>query len=566
MAESAVQQADDHRSHDDFWSLVIKFQLPPVGCMCACRVPRYDDSEVKFSKPIAGQRSVLERPQQEPFVLQPASDLKTVRPGGLGHSSLAIDNPGRIEDFYDIDRSKPVGEGGFSSVWRAAKKDSRGASGGGGRRFAVKTVPKATMLNVDRLWQEIEFMKIMDHPNIVKLYESFEGRFNFYLVMELCAGGELFDRIAAKAKSGGFKESQAAAVMVQIFRMLRYMHNNKVCHRDLKPENFLFQTQDPIEQTLLKLIDFGFAHTFGPGQVIASKVGTPAYLAPEVLTGRYDHRCDMWSCGVIMYLMLCGSPPFAGKNSEAILAKVARGDVKFKQSSWDRVSIQAKDLVKNLLALNPADRWSAEQALNDEWVRLTSSSESATLSEDIVRNLGNFRSVGRLKKAALQVVALQLRDDQLVDLRKTFETLDTDGDGSLTANEMREGLLRAGFRDLPDQLNELVEGADLDGSGGIDYTEFLAATIDKRIYSKEAVLWDAFAFFDRDGSGTISGTELEQVLGDSRIQGIYDGQSFAEIVKEVDCDGDGEIDFREFVRMMTGRNRSQLSTVSHASC
>merc|ERR1719343_1402942 len=139
-------------------------------------------------------------------------------------------------------------------------------------------------------------MKMLDHPNIIKLYESFEDHRNIYLVMELAGGGELFDRII---DSGHFTEVQCAILMQQIVRAIYYMHENHVCHRDLKPENFLFTTKEKIEKTSLKIIDFGLAHEFDENTVLTTKAGTPYYVAPQVLQGKYDQAADLWSCGVI---------------------------------------------------------------------------------------------------------------------------------------------------------------------------------------------------------------------------------------------------------------------------
>merc|ERR1712032_368473 len=286
--------------------------------------------------------------------------------------------------------------------------------------------------------QEIAIMKMMDHPNIVKLFETFEDHRNIYLVMELCSGGELFDRII---DAGHFTEVQAAILMQQILRAMFYMHENHICHRDLKPENFIFQTKDPIEKTLLKIIDFGLSCKFEPGQVLTTKAGTPYYVAPQVLAGKYDHQSDMWSCGVIMFVLLCGYPPFYGETDADVLSKVRLGNFSFNAADWKNVSEDAKNLIRMLLKMNPRDRYTAEQALNHEWVKNKApNATNMTLQEGFVDNLRGFRSQNKLKKAALQCIATQLDDGQIKKLRETFMALDGNGDGSLTANEMKEGL------------------------------------------------------------------------------------------------------------------------------
>merc|ERR1712032_1235125 len=279
--------------------------------------------------------------------------------------------------------------------------------------------------------QEIAIMKMMDHPNIVKLFETFEDHRNIYLVMELCSGGELFDRII---DAGHFTEVQAAILMQQILRAMFYMHENHICHRDLKPENFIFQTKDPIDKTLLKIIDFGLSCKFEPGQVLTTKAGTPYYVAPQVLAGKYDHQSDMWSCGVIMFVLLCGYPPFYGETDADVLSKVRLGNFSFNAADWKNVSEDAKNLIRMLLKMNPKDRYTAEQALNHEWVKdKAPKAKNISIGAQMFDNLKSFRSQNKLKKAALHIIAGQLNEDQIKALRETFMALDHNGDGLLTS-------------------------------------------------------------------------------------------------------------------------------------
>merc|ERR1712224_720468 len=276
---------------------------------------------------------------------------------------------------------------------------------------ACKSINKSQMKNMDRFKQEIALMKIMDHPNIIKLYETFEDHRNIYLIMELCVGGELFDRII---EAGPFTESQAATLMQQIIRAIYYMHENHVCHRDLKPENFLFMTKEPIENNLLKIIDFGLSCKFEAGQVLSTKAGTPYYVAPQVLAGKYDHLSDVWSCGVIMYVLLCGYPPFFGETDSEVLSKVRLGAFSFNAADWKNVSDDAKNLIRMLLKMNPRDRYTAEQALNHEWIKNKApKATGGALESKMVDNLRGFRSQNKLKKAAITIIANQLDEKQI---------------------------------------------------------------------------------------------------------------------------------------------------------
>jgi len=472
-----------------------------------------------------------------------SSEIKkdNVASGGLRHADFIIDNKGKITEFYDVDKKK-LGEGSYGTV-------SKGVNKATGVSRAVKSISKAQMKNLDRFKAEIAIMKIMDHPNIIKIYESFEDHRNIYLVLELCTGGELFDRII---DAGHFTEVQAAITMQHMFRALFYMHENHLTHRDLKPENFLFTTKEPLEKCALKVIDFGLACKFTEGQVLTTKAGTPYYVAPQVLAGKYDMSADLWSLGVIMYVVLCGYPPFYGENDADVLAKVRLGNFSFNAADWKSVSEDAKNLIRNLLKMNPRDRYTAEQALNHVWVRNKApKSQNVALQDSLVANLRGFRSQNKLKKAALHVIASQLGENQIKGLRDTFMKLDNNGDGLLTVAEMKEGLLSCGLKEIPADLAQIMKEVDSDGSGVIDYTEFLAATLDKKVYMAEDVCWQAFRVFDRNGDGKICKNEIAMILNDDDVKAEAAGD-MAALMAEIDTDGDGEIDFQEFMAMMRG--------------
>jgi len=459
--------------------------------------------------------------------------------GGFNTGNLVMERAGKISDFYSLDK-KRLGEGSYGFVSKAKNKSTEAIR-------ACKTIRKAALKNSDDLKREIAVMKQLDHPNICKLYESFEDHKHIYLIIELCTGGELFDRII---EVGHLSEAQCANLMQKMLRAIFYMHELHLTHRDLKPENFLFTNKDPIEKSTLKLIDFGLARSFKTGQMLTTKAGTPYYVAPQVLAGKYTEMADIWSLGVIMYVMLCGYPPFYGDTDQEVLEKVRAGVVVFQAADWKGISEDAKILIKNLLKMNDKDRYTAEQALNHEWIKNTApTSENVSIRPGFVDKLRGFRSTNKLKKAALQAIANNLGDSQIQNLRQVFEALDENGDGLLTAAELRAGLEKSGLTEVPGDLQSILEGIDTDGSGVIDYTEFLAATIDRKSYMKEDALWAAFRVFDRDGNGSISKAELALVLGDENVTSMY-AKDMAEIMKDVDTNGDGEIDFEEFKAMM----------------
>merc|ERR1711972_763946 len=252
-----------------------------------------------------------------------------------------------------------------------------------------------------------------------------------------------------------------------------------------------------------------------------------------------------------MYVLLCGYPPFHGETDAEVLSKVRLGNFSFNAADWKNVSEDAKNLIRMLLKMNPRDRYTAEQALNHEWIKNKApKATGAKLQDNFVDNLRGFRSQNKLKKAALHIIANQLNEDQIKALRETFMQLDGNGDGKLTVNEVKEGIQKAGLKEIPADLQQIMEDVDSDGSGVIDYTEFLAATLDKKIYMQEDVCWQAFKMFDKNNDGNISKEELKQVLGDGDVKDTVGADTVKILLGEVDGNGDGFIDFQEFMEMM----------------
>jgi len=454
----------------------------------------------------------------------------------LSREMFIMRNTGVIDDYYDIDST--VGQGTFGTV-------HRGTHNATGSSRAVKIIPRRKADSSARVREEVSIMKLLDHPNIIRLYETFEDCDSMYLVMELCRGGELFDRILAQ---GSLSERQAAMVLQHALRAVAHMHQKDIAHRDLKPENFLFSSDGPIEQNVLKIVDFGTACVAGPDTIMNSLVGTRYYVAPQVVMRRYDRKCDEWSCGAIMYTLLSGDPPFSGRTDREVLQKVRLGKYTFDAAAWKSVSEEAKQLIRMLMNANGRARWSASQALGHAWIRRQPPQASPTSLEAkgrIMQNLQSFHEQNRLKKAALQIIAGQLNDDQGRRLMEAFTSLDTDGDGLLSFEEVREGLRKASFEDMEKDVERVVRGIDVNFSGTIDYTEFVAAALDRSQGISERDCRSAFVVFDLDGDGKITIEEITQVLDHGTPN-----TSSMELVRSFDSDGDGSIDFEEFKAMM----------------
>lgn len=445
----------------------------------------------------------------------------------------------KITDLYDCEKKK-LGAGAFGSVCKVVSKSTK-------LTRAMKTCPKPMVKNVDVIWKEVAFMKRLDHPNIIKIYDTFEDARNVYLIMEICTGGELFDRILEMTN---FTEGQAAVIMQQALRGVFYMHSKRIVHRDLKPENFLLTTKEPVEKTILKIIDFGLAHDFAPaGEFLRTRTGSAYYVAPQVLDGKYTEAADMWSFGVILYVLLCGYPPFEGETDPEIFAKVKTGEFEFKPEEWSAVSDDAKDLIRQMLSFDEKVRHTAGQALKHTWMEQKAPKAQMQRRGSFVKNLRAFQSQNKFKKAALQVIANQMSEQQIKSLRETFIALDANGDGLLTIAELRDGIGKLGLEQVPTDLQQIMEHVDANSSGCIDYTEFISASMDKKTYLQEDVCWAAFRIFDKNGDGKICKEEIAAVLADGELKDMVAGD-LAQIMQDCDADGDGEIDFQEFMAMM----------------
>jgi len=476
---------------------------------------------------------------------KPETPTKKAARETFGTSSFIFENTKRrLADDWAV-RNGQIGQGGYGLVVVGVHRKTNVTR-------AIKQISKGSVKNIERFKQEIAIMKQMDHPNVIKLYETYESTKTIHLVMELCLGGELFDRIIQMKK---FNEKQAATMMQAMLRSLAYMHENRIMHRDLKPENFLLVEgkEVPIENATLKIIDFGLSARFCPSKPEATtKAGTPYYVAPEVLTGRYTCACDVWSAGVIMYVMLSGHPPFYGADDNEVLSKVKKSLYTFSPKEWSHISPESINLIKKMLCTNPATRITAKDALKHVWIEHKAPNATGDLSlvEGFTERLRNFTYKTNLQKAAIHVIARSLSEDQIRQARDLFTALDEDNSGSLSVDEIRHGFSKMG-QAIPDDLQKMFDASDCNGDSEIQYTEFLASALDSKLWSRREALVPVFEVFDHDKDGWIDIEELRRILVSDELQEFGDTRSTCEeVMKAVDLDGDGKISFDEFFQMM----------------
>ncbi|OIT01584.1 PREDICTED: calcium-dependent protein kinase 17-like isoform X1 [Nicotiana attenuata] len=446
-----------------------------------------------------------------------------------------------VRTTYTI--GKELGRGQFGVTHLCTHKQS-------GEQFACKTIAKRKLVNKEDIEDVRREVQIMHHltgqPNIVELKGAYEDKHSVHLVMELCAGGELFDRIIAK---GHYTERAAASLLRTIVQIVHTCHSMGVIHRDLKPENFLLLNKD--ENAPLKATDFGLSVFYKQGDVFKDIVGSAYYIAPEVLKRRYGPEVDIWSIGVMLYILLCGVPPFWAENENGIFNAILRGHIDFSSDPWPSISNGAKDLVRKMLTIDPRQRLTAMQVLNHSWIKEDGEAPDTPLDNAVLHRLKQFRAMNKFKKVALRVIAGCLSEEEIMGLKQMFKSMDADNSGSITIEELKQGLAKQGTKLSDYEIKQLMEAADADGNGTIDYEEFITATMHMNRMDKEEHLYTAFQYFDKDHSGYISREELEQAL---REFGMNDENDLREIIDEVDTDHDGRINYDEFVAMMKKGN------------
>uniref|UniRef100_A0A0E0BQM0 non-specific serine/threonine protein kinase n=1 Tax=Oryza glumipatula TaxID=40148 RepID=A0A0E0BQM0_9ORYZ len=414
-----------------------------------------------------------------------------------------------------------------------------------GERLACKSISKRKLrssVDVEDVRREVAIMRSLPaHANVVRLREAFEDADAVHLVMEVCEGGELFDRIVAR---GHYTERAAAAVMRTIMDVVQHCHKNGVMHRDLKPENFLYANAS--ENSPLKVIDFGLSVCFKPGARFNEIVGSPYYMAPEVLKRNYGQEIDIWSAGVILYILLCGVPPFWAETDEGIAQAIIRSHIDFQREPWPKVSDNAKDLVRRMLDPNPYTRLTAQQNEEHPWIQNASAAPNIPLGEAVRSRLKQFTVMNKFKKKALLVVAEYLPTEELDAIRELFNMLDTKKKGHLTLEELRKGLQVIGHNIHDTDVDMLMEAADIDGNGILDCKEFVTVSIHLKKIRSEEHLPKVFSFFDKNGSGYIEIEELKEALSPRGDQ-----KSIDDIFLDVDIDKDGKISYEEFELMMS---------------
>ena len=468
---------------------------------------------------------------------------------------------GDITQFYEV--QKKIGEGAYGKIYKVRNKQS-------GDIRAMKQVTKSKIQDMGKFQTEIKILSMLDHPNIVRLFEVIEDDKYYNLLEELCTGGELLTR----AQKTELKEKDIARIFYQIISGVAYIHGMGIAHRDLKLENILFSTENPMSP--IKIIDFGFSvfmdknneklkedkkdkdnensdpKKFGFKR-LKSKVGTLYYISPEIIKGNYDEKCDIWACGVILYILLAGYPPFSGNTDKEVYNLITNLKYDFDKERWKNISKYAKELIKNMLT--PAkNRFSAKQVLASKWFEIKLKDNIDGNINNILdyRRINKYKNYNKLKKAILTFIASRLSCEESSKLREIFLNMDEDKNGYISFEDFRKYVINEyDIDDLIENEEELkkgFEGVDIDHNNQIDYTEFLAANLDEKIFLKNEKLKEAFRIFDINDNGVIKRDDIIRVL---KLEKLENKNELADkIIEENDYDKDGKINFLDFVKIM----------------
>jgi calcium-dependent protein kinase len=466
----------------------------------------------------------------------------------------------RIADDYEV-TDEVLGQGLCGDVVVGTNRVD-------GRFYAVKTMSKESpkRSKIQQIVTEVEIHLSLDHPNITRVFDVYESEASVTMVSELCEGGELYASLQDKHV---YSDREAAEVTRQMLRVLCHLHARSIVHRDLKLENFLYQSKNPHEQMKkylgelqenngknvhaeapqLKLIDFGFARHWDPSTLMLTSCGSAEYVSPDVLCGEgYTDKCDLWSIGVIVWMLLTGYPPFHG-DRRTMMSKIKQGRPDWShQGRWKSVAHDARDFVKRLLVKDPEERSDARTALQHPWlvhsapkVELSSQCGNSALSA-----IRRYVAGSKLRRVALQFLVQQLDAKETRELRKLFLSMDRDSSGWISAQEFSDALKQFEYRGYRDNQEDYFAAVCSNGEQRIYYSDFLAASIDVSETSHKAALQRTFAHFDFDQSGSIGVDDLRSYVGED-----FENTPISDVAREALPKG-AEIYFNDFIKVAKG--------------
>ena len=440
------------------------------------------------------------------------------------------------KDYFILNK---LGKGSFGTVFKVAHKKT-------GQNRAMKVIKKDTVKLQDddkKFLKEIEILRNTDHMNIIKIYEYFEDDTNYYVITEIIDGGELLECIV---KLPNFNEGHIIKIMNQLLSAVTYLHKNNITHRDLKPENILVDSISN-DNISIKVIDFGTCNYVTKNKNLKLKVGSPYYIAPEVLDGNYNEKCDIWSCGCILYVLLAGYPPFNAETTKDLFDEIRKGKYELTGYEWESVSSEAKDLIKKMLNKKYQSRISSLLCLEHPFLKKEiDEGQKSKETKKILKNLKNFQNQDKLQQATIAYIVHFLTPaNEFEQLKETFKSLDKNNDGTLSMDEIKIGFEKMfGPASSEMELEKLLEELDANGDGSVSYEEFLRMVMNKAKLLNEKNLKLCFEAFDENKDNKLSADEIKKALG------AKDNDYVRQLINLIDDNNNSEIDFEEFKQLM----------------
>ena len=404
----------------------------------------------------------------------------------------------------------------------------------------------------NRFRSEVLLLQLLDHPNILKVYELYEDRRYFYQISEALNGGYMLEDVKIKGKRN-ISEQLAANILLQVLKALAYCHSRGIVHRNLRTESIVLQSAPQEGSVHVLLTGFGSASLLSVRDKLALKISSAVYFAPEALLYEPSEKADIWSCGVILHMLLCGNPPFNGPTDDTILEQIAsEQSVTFPQPLWVGVSADAINLLRGMLTKHPSARLTLAECLNHSWLSANLKSQAQDPKPVIraLRHLKAFEAKTYLKRTILSFMSAHIdTPEETKSLRDAFSAMDNNADGLLSKQELLEAYCGIMSREEATYVAEKVMWCvDLNGDGFLDYSEFMLAAKNHKNLMTSTNLRAIFSQFDSNSNGKISFSEFQSALNSHKLK--TDDQMWATIMREVDSDGDGELNLKEFSQLM----------------
>jgi calcium-dependent protein kinase len=444
---------------------------------------------------------------------------------------FAQENIKKINQNYFMTQNL-LGRGSFGEVREAKHLPTN-------QMRAVKIIVKKrfSLQLRKKLMKEITILKSLDHPNIVKIYEYFQDNECIYIVMELVKGKELFQYIV---ENPSVTEETAAVIFRQLLSAISYLHATEIVHRDIKPENIIFDGK------IVKLIDFGTSKKFKALKMMTKYHGSTYYIAPEVIKKSYYKECDIWSCGIVLYILLSGTPPFNGETDDEIIRKITRGSFSFNIPEFNRISPDAKDLISSMLRKCPSSRISLKSAFHHSWFSKYLPKQFTNPDLNLMLNLKSFNIKTELQHALFYyMINCVVTPNQRNEIMKTFQTLDQDFDGILTKEDLYKGFRDCRIEATEEELDRIVFCMDYHQNNRIDFSEFVGAVINKKEFLIDENILMCFKNLDSDRDGVLSVNDFQMILKDHQL---IDAKYWSKMVHQFSADE--EIQYQDFEKIL----------------